>query len=158
MRDSDTVFLSPLLSLWNKRVSLNLPAEVIKILLPLAQLFSTRVWNHIQLLLVGSILTTGKRTVSSILEVMGLAEQPNFQNYHRVLNRAVWSNLQASKILLTSLVMTFIPRGTIVGGIDDTKERRKGTGGIDCAGNPRRRALKKIKAKGVASRSSKIES
>ena len=70
----------------------------------------------------------------SILEVMGLADKPNFQNYHRVLNRAVWSNLQASKILLTTLVMAFIPNGTIVCGIDDTIERRKGG---------------KIKAKGI---------
>ena len=85
-------------------------------------------------MLVGAILATGKRTVTSILEVMGLAEQTNFQDYHRILNRAVWSNLQASKILLTTLVMTFIPNRTIVCGIDDTIERRKG---------------KKIRAKGI---------
>ena len=115
-------------------MSFNLPAEVAKVLLPFAQLFSTRVWNHVQVLLVGSILATGKRTVTSILEVMGLTTDANFQNYHRVLNRAVWSNLQASRILLTTLVMTFIPNGTIVCGIDDTIERRKG---------------RKIKAKGI---------
>ena len=115
-------------------MSFNLPVEVISVFLPFANLFSKKVWNHVQIMLVGSILATGKRTVTSILEVMGLAAQPNFQNYHRVLNRAVWSNLQASKILLTTLVMAFIPKGTIVCGIDDTIERRKG---------------KKIKAKGI---------
>lgn len=115
-------------------MSFNLPAEVATIFLPFAQLFSTRVWNHVQVLLVGSILTTGKRTITSILEVMGLAQQGNFQNYHRVLNRAVWSNLQASRILLVTLVMAFIPNGTIVCGIDDTIERRKG---------------RKIQAKGI---------
>ena len=115
-------------------MSFNLPVEIISVLLPFANLFSKKVWNHVQIMLVGSILATGKRTVTSILEVMGLAEQPNFQNYHRVLNRAVWSNLQASKILLTTLVMAFIPNGTIVCGIDDTIERRKG---------------RKIKAKGI---------
>lgn len=130
-------------------MSFNLPIEIISVVLPFAELFSKRVWNQVQIMLVGAILTTGKRTVTSILEVMGLACEPKFQNYHRVLNRAVWSNLQASKILLTTLVMTFIPSGTIVCGIDDTIERRKGTGGINCAGNPRRRALKKIKAKGI---------
>lgn len=112
----------------------NLPVEITKVLLPFANLFSKKVWGHIQILLVGSILATGKRTVTSILEVMGLAADANFQNYHRVLNRAVWSNLQASKILLAALVMTFIPSGTIVCGIDDTIERRKG---------------KKIQAKGI---------
>lgn len=30
---------------------------------------------------------------------MGLATDANFQNYHGVLNHAVWSNLQASEIL-----------------------------------------------------------
>jgi hypothetical protein len=89
LREGNTVFLSLLLSFWNKRVSFNLPAEVAKIFWPFAQLFSIRVWNHVQVLLVGSMLTTGKRTITSILEIMGLAEQPNFQNYHRVLNRAV---------------------------------------------------------------------
>ena len=115
-------------------MSFNLPAEVATIFLPFAQLFFTRVWNHVQVLLVGSILTTGKRTITSILEVMGLAQQGNFQNYHRVLNRAVWSNLQASRILLVTLVTAFIPNGTIVCGIDDTIERRKG---------------RKIQAKGI---------
>jgi hypothetical protein len=27
---------------------------------------------------------------------MGLADEPQFQRYHRVLNRAVWSSRQAS--------------------------------------------------------------
>ncbi|MGV2831892.1 IS701 family transposase [Myxosarcina sp. GI1(2024)] len=115
-------------------MSFKLPIEIISVLLPFAKLFSKKVWNHVQLLLVGAILTTGKRTVTSVIEVMGLADKPNFQNYHRVLNRAVWSNLQASKILLTTLMMTFIPNGTIVCAIDDTIECRKG---------------KKIKAKGI---------
>ncbi len=90
-------------------MNFHLPVEIISVLLPFAGLFSKKVWNHVQIMLVGSILATGKRTVTSILEVMGLACEPNFQNYHRVLNRAVWSNLQASKMLLTTLVMTFIP-------------------------------------------------
>ena len=85
-------------------MNFNLPIEIISVLLPFAELFSKKIWNHVQLLLVGAILTTGKRTITSVLEVMGLAELANFQNYHRVLNRAVWSNLQASKILLTTLI------------------------------------------------------
>lgn len=115
-------------------MSFNLPVEIISVLLPFADLFSKKVWNHVQVMLIGGILATGKRTVTSILEVMGLEDEPNFQNYHRVLNRAVWSNLQGSKILLATLVMAFIPNGTIVCGIDDTIERRKG---------------RKIRAKGI---------
>lgn len=70
-------------------MSFNLPVEIISVLSPFADLFSKKVWNHVQIMLVGSILATGKRTVTSILEVMGLVEKANFQNFHRVLNRAV---------------------------------------------------------------------
>jgi hypothetical protein len=38
----------------------------------------------------------------------------------RVLNRAVWSSLEASRILLMILVAMFIPDGTIIMSIDDT--------------------------------------
>ena len=76
--------------------------------------------------MIGAILATRKRTVSSILEVMGIAHEKNFQNYHRVLSRGVWSNLEASRILLMILVSIFVPSGPIIMGIDDTIERRKG--------------------------------
>lgn len=56
----------------NKHVSFNLPAEIITILLPFAQLFSTRVWNHVQILLVGSILAIA-RTTPLILGLFSLA-------------------------------------------------------------------------------------
>jgi len=57
---------------------------------------------------------------------MGLNNDKHFINYHRVLNRACWSGLQASKILL-GLLIRFIPESfPIIIGIDDTIERRKG--------------------------------
>ncbi|MHC5762203.1 IS701 family transposase [Nostoc sp.] len=115
-------------------MSLNLPAGIASIIQLFSRLFSTRVWKQAEVLMIGAILTTRKRTVSSILEVMGIAHEKNFQNYHRVLSRAVWSNLEASRILLMILLSIFVPSGPIIMGIDDTIERRKG---------------KKIKAKGI---------
>ncbi|MFH7245155.1 MAG: transposase, partial [Spirulina sp.] len=75
---------------------------------------------------MGALLAPGKRTVSQVLRVMGLADEPQFQRYHRVLNRAVWSSRQASRILLSLLVRTFAADGVIVMGLDDTIERRWG--------------------------------
>ena len=89
----------------------SLPAEMIVLLAPFAQLFSERVWLHAQVLVLGAILAPGKRTVSSCLRVMGLAGERRFTNYHRVLNRAQWSALQASKILLGVLVLVLVPPG-----------------------------------------------
>jgi hypothetical protein len=57
---------------------------------------------------------------------MGLSAHADFQTYHRVLNRAVWSPLKASRLLLRLLVAVVIPGETIVLGLDDTIERRRG--------------------------------
>jgi len=58
------------------------------------------------------------------LRIMGKGQDTHFQNYHRVLNRAVWSSLAAGQILLGLLISTFALRGPIVLGLDDTIERR----------------------------------
>ena len=64
--------------------------------------------------------------VSSVLRTVGLSQDQHFQTYHRVLNRAVWSSLGASRILLHLLVNVFAPEGPVVLGIDETIERRRG--------------------------------
>lgn len=104
-----------------------LPNPIIAVLAPFAQAFSYRVWDLVQVLVIGGILTPGKRTVTSILRTMGLEEEQQFQNYHRVLNRAKWSGLQLSQIMLGLLVTIFCAAGVpLVIGADETLERRKG--------------------------------
>ena len=91
-----------------------------------AKLFSKRVWEHVEVLLAGAILSPAERTVAAALRTMGLGQEKHFQNYHRVLNRAVWSSLEASRVLLELLVSSFAPFGPIILGLDDTIERRRG--------------------------------
>ena len=111
-----------------------LPTEYITILEAFVKLFSKRIWGHAKFLFIGAILSPAERTVTAALRVMGLSSEKHFQNYHRVLNRAVWSSLEASHILLEMLINTFASSGPIIMGVDDTIERRRGT---------------KIKAKGI---------
>jgi len=100
--------------------------EIITVLNHFAPVFSKRVWNHVQVLVIGAILCIGKRTVTSILRVMGLKQEKRFERYHRVLNKARWSGLAAAKILL-GLLVQLLPAGfPIVVGVDETIERRKG--------------------------------
>jgi hypothetical protein len=113
---------------------LTLPKKYDTLISTFAPLFSKRIWAQIQVLIVGALLAPGKRTVTSVLRVMGLSDEEHFQNYHRVLNRAVWSSLAASQVLLGLLVQAFAAAGTIVIAVDDTIERRRGD---------------KIKAKGI---------
>jgi len=113
---------------------LTLPSEYLTLIQPLASIFSKRIWQHIQILLTGAILAPGKRTVTAVLRIMGLSQDQHFQNYHRVLNRAVWSGLELSRVFLNLLVTAFALAGEVVLGLDDTIERRRGD---------------KIKAKGI---------
>jgi hypothetical protein len=87
-------------------------------------------------IVIGAILSPAERTVTAALRVRGLSGEKHFQNYHRVLHRAVWSSLEASHILLGLLIGTFASSGPIIMGLDDTIERRRGA---------------KIKAKKIAS-------
>src|ERR671938_1740005 len=82
-----------------------------------APVFSRPVWQHVQVLMTGAVLAPGQRTVTAILRIMGRSAAPNFQTYHRVLNRAVWSPLYASQLLLRLLVAVFVPRGIVVCGL-----------------------------------------
>jgi hypothetical protein len=110
------------------------PAEMVRVLAPFAPLFSKRVFEHVQVLLMGTVLAPGKRTVSSALKAMGLDQHKRFHRYHRVLSRAKWSGMKVSRVLLELLVEAFVPNGPLVVGVDETLERRQG---------------KKIRAKGV---------
>jgi hypothetical protein len=65
-----------------------LPETMIRVLVPFAPLFSKRVWQHVQVLLTGSMLAPGKRTVASALRAVGLQDERRFCRYHRVLSRA----------------------------------------------------------------------
>ncbi len=104
-----------------------LPEEMIRALAPFAPLFSKRVWRHVRVLVAGTILAPGRRTVSSALRAMGLDQEKRFHRYHRVLNRASWSSREASRVLLGLLVEAFVPEGDpLVVGIDETLERRYG--------------------------------
>jgi hypothetical protein len=105
---------------------LTLPDEYNTLFNHVRPFFSKRVWPLAALLLVGAILAPGKRTVTAALRIMGLSQERHFQNYHRVLNRAVWSSLAVSAVLLPLLLHTFLPWGPVVLGIDETIERRRG--------------------------------
>src|SRR5918997_4795539 len=114
---------------------LRLPSRFAAVILAFAPVFlQQRTWCHAEVLLIGAILAPGRRTVTSILRITGLARERRFVNYHRVLNRAAWSGRAAARVLLGLLLDAFAPRGPVVLGLDDTIERRRG---------------KRIRAKGI---------
>ena len=67
-----------------------LPEVIVTLLLPFERLFDRRTWRKAQLLVVGAILSPGKRTVSSALSILGIGQHGDFAVFHQVLNRARW--------------------------------------------------------------------
>src|ERR671928_1892989 len=105
----------------------DLPEASILVLRHFELAFSEPIWEWAKILLVGAILAPGIRTVAATLRVMGLSQERQFQNYHRVLNRAKWSSRTLSRILLRLLVRTFVALDQpVVLGLDDHIERRRG--------------------------------
>jgi hypothetical protein len=104
-----------------------LPREIVRVLRVFEEVFSERIWDWVPVLVVGAILTPGQRTVAAVLRVMGLSDERQFQNYHRVLNRASWSSREVSRRLLRPLVEVLVPADApVVVGLDETIERRRG--------------------------------
>ena len=112
-----------------------IPPLLMTLLTPFQSLFRRPSWIKFQILLVGATLLSGRRTVTQALRVTGRSLEERFALFHHVLNRAVWSPLQAAQKLLL-LLLKFLDNGEqpLVFGIDETIERRWGA---------------KIKARGI---------
>ncbi|MCM8738564.1 transposase [Azospirillum sp. A1-3] len=93
---------------------------------PYLKAVSGRTRATVAALAVGAVLTVGPRTVANALRVLGLADEPGFATFHRVLNRNAWSGLVLARTLLHALVGAFVPYGPVVIGVDHTLERRRG--------------------------------
>ena len=88
--------------------------------------FTAPSWDHLLVLVMGAILSPGKRTVTACLRITGRAEATNFAVYHQLLNRARWNPRMLASRLLSIVVTSLVPDGPIVIGMDDTIERRWG--------------------------------
>jgi hypothetical protein len=92
-----------------------------------APAFTKPTFNNACLLVYGTILAVGARTVTAALRAVGLAHHPNFTTYHRVLNRARFSPLALSRLLLGLLVTSLLSADApLVLAVDETLERRRG--------------------------------
>jgi hypothetical protein len=104
-----------------------LPSPIIAVLAHFQPLFAAPMWRKVVLLLVGTLLAHGRRTVTAALRQMGQHTNANFSLFHHVLNRARWSALAVSRRLLGVLMRTFVQAGgTAEFVIDETLERSFG--------------------------------
>lgn len=106
---------------------MSLPTPIIQVLQHFRPAFTRPTWDKALVLVVGTLLARGRRTVTAALKQMGLHDEADFTLFHQVLNRANWSCLTLSRLLLQLLVSTFVQAGgTVEIVIDETLERRWG--------------------------------
>ena len=99
----------------------------LSVLTPFAVAFTAPTFRHVLVLVSGTILASGRRTVTAALRAVGLGDERRFTTYHRVLNRGVWSALVLSRLLLDLLVRTFLaPDAPLELVVDGTLVRRRG--------------------------------
>ena len=102
-------------------------AAIIHVLSMFSIAFTKPTYEKAKVLVMGTILAPGRRTVAAALRAVGLDQEKHFTNYHRVLNRDTWSPLVLSRLLLQLIVQQCVPAGEAIWLlIDDTLERRRG--------------------------------
>ena len=106
---------------------MSLPPAIIAVLAEFQPLFTHPTWRKAVILLLGTLLAHGPRTVTVALRLMGYAHHPCFSRVHQVLNRARWSPLLVSKRLLFCLLARLLPvTAPLTFVIDEHLERRWG--------------------------------
>ena len=102
------------------------PAPILAVLTHFQPLFTAPTWRKMMTLLTGTLLAHGSRTVTAALRHSGNEMESHFSSFHQVLNRACWSSLTVSRLLLQLLVSTFVQAqagGCVEIVIDETLER-----------------------------------
>jgi hypothetical protein len=104
-----------------------LPSEIITVITHFAPAFTQPSYRKVVVLVVGTILARGRRTVTAALRAVGLQQHKQWAKYHHLLNRASWSGLTVSRLLLQLLVNTLVASSATVELVtDETLERRWG--------------------------------
>ncbi len=93
---------------------MSLPRPIIAVLTYFQPLFTALTWRKVVMLLVGTLLARGRRTVTAALRQVGQQSNAHFSNFHQVLNRARWSALEVSRRLVQVLSSIFVGGGTTI--------------------------------------------
>ena len=86
------------------------PPVLLTLMAAFRDFFTAPVWDHVLILVTGAVLTPGKRTVSAVLRIMGLAQAADFALYHHVLSQAHWDSRAIARKLLMMILERLLRR------------------------------------------------
>lgn len=103
-----------------------LPAEAGALLAALTPAFTHPTADRFTTLLVGAVLTTGRRTVANLLRTLRHLAPGHPTSYRRVLSRAPWSGLDLGCALARLVLGRLVPGGPVRLVGDDTVDGHPG--------------------------------
>jgi hypothetical protein len=102
------------------------PPEAASLLAIFTPAFTQPTAARFTTLLVGALLTTGRRTVANLLRTLQHLATGHPSDYQRVLSRAPWSTLQLGCALASFILRHLVPTGPVILVGDDTVDGHKG--------------------------------
>jgi hypothetical protein len=105
---------------------LTLPAAAQSLLSRFSVAFTKPTFQRAMVLLVGFVLTPGRRTVTRTLWTTRNLWDGHFSDYHRVFSRARWSLWPLGR-MLCGMILELVPPGqAVVVSVDDTAAQHRG--------------------------------
>ncbi|WP_246522948.1 transposase [Gemmata palustris] len=103
-----------------------LPPEAHDLVQVLGLHFTSPTYQRFSTLLVGALVTTGRRTVANLLRALRHLAPGHPTDYRRVLSRAPWSGLELGCALMRLVLDHLVPDGPVCLVGDDTVDGHKG--------------------------------
>ena len=103
-----------------------LPPEARPLVAAFVFSFTNPTYQRFSTLLVGAVLTTGRRTVANLLRTLRHLAPGHRTDYQRVLSRAPWSGLALGCALTRLVLDRLVPDGPVCLVGDDTVDGHKG--------------------------------
>lgn len=105
---------------------LTLPQAAEPLLSRFSIAFTAPTFQRVISLLVGCIVTRGRRTVTRVLKTLRGVTRGHFSDFHRVLSRAPWAMRPLARVLAAA-VLELVPKNTkVLLAVDDTATRHEG--------------------------------
>jgi hypothetical protein len=105
---------------------LTLPSAAESLITSLSVAFTVPSFKRVVPLIVGAILTTGRRTVTAVLRTLGARAPGHWSDYHRLFSRAAWSLWLPGLILARAVLAWTDPHEPVLLPVDDTTCQHRG--------------------------------
>ena len=105
---------------------MNVPTFALPVRTILRPAFSTPTYTRFLVLLLGSLLTTGRRTITNILRTVRHQAPGHASSYHRVFSRRRWSMWGTARAMIGFLRAHVVPPGPMLLAGDDTVTEHPG--------------------------------